>query len=515
MPGSFECTQYKVLFDFAAVEDGELTVKTSDLVTSAPAPDTAEHESPGDTKDGWILVQDSTGDIGYVPLNYLQRNDPSNNIKGFSAGVNGALGCNEVVREDMLGSATTGLSENSAPNLVPPTPPTANRNADVSDVTLTPPNWSQDTLRAATSASAILPAPRTAASGGGGGGGGLMQYRLVPDSAASTTGMKGAAGGAGVGAPSVGRAGGVDPRVGVGQLPLGVAAGVGRVGWSSPAPSSTTPAGPAAGATTRGAAVTGTNWRAQHQRMLEANNLLPAEGAQLVEANPEPGTPVRRFSDSRLGQHLDDLAGKHHAPETATLASSVRRQTAEKMKNPDHTGLFGVGGKIDEDDPLASIRDKNYTPLGTLKKKGYMGTSSTGKRPPHSALRSAVKGVQNALKVAHRLPQPKVPSLSTNAATGDFTGLLEKNEEFFEGIIATRTEALASLLQLGESLSRQIEDSHKLNSNLTARLAELEGMVDEERRSYKYMVHDDTEANVREQIALSSSAARGQASTSA
>lgn len=59
---------YKVLYDFHAEEEGEMTVKSGDIVIYDP-----DEGDGDDSKNGWIFVQSSrSSDCGYVPLDYLE-----------------------------------------------------------------------------------------------------------------------------------------------------------------------------------------------------------------------------------------------------------------------------------------------------------------------------------------------------------------------------------------------------------------------------------------------------------
>ena len=55
--------QAKVIYDFEAVADGELTVKTGDIITVASA----------DVGEGWIFTTGVFGKEGIVPEAYVER----------------------------------------------------------------------------------------------------------------------------------------------------------------------------------------------------------------------------------------------------------------------------------------------------------------------------------------------------------------------------------------------------------------------------------------------------------
>ena len=55
--------QAKVIYDFEAVADGELTVKTGDIITVASA----------DVGEGWICATGVFGREGVIPEAYVER----------------------------------------------------------------------------------------------------------------------------------------------------------------------------------------------------------------------------------------------------------------------------------------------------------------------------------------------------------------------------------------------------------------------------------------------------------
>jgi len=219
------------------------------------------------------------------------------------------------------------------------------------------------------------------------------------------------------------------------------------------------------------------------------SSTVPAQGSRrrLIGSSSrnDPGTsavtPVRRFSDARLAMSLRNISGKSQlTPERGEMPPALR--------DPETT------------DPLASLMAKNATPLSAIKTKGLLGDSRGKSRAPGSVLRAAVKGVQNANLFSHQATAIKPPSLSAAVASGDFSLLLEKNEEFFTELTAARTESFASMMQLQENINAKIESVHQQNESLVEQIMELETLVDQERRSWKYMVHDDTESELMEHI---------------
>lgn len=124
---------------------------------------------------------------------------------------------------------------------------------------------------------------------------------------------------------------------------------------------------------------------------------------------------------------------------------------------------------------------------------GLLGDAGGRGTTPGSALRAAVRGVQAANALAHQAPAVKPPSLSAAVASGDFSLLLEKNEDFFNELISTRTESFASVLQLQENVGAKLAAAAKASVALSDQILELETLVDQERRSWKYMAHGDTE----------------------
>lgn len=67
-------------FTFQAEEDGEISLSAGEYVTLEPSNDSNE---AGAAQDGWVLVRNSQGSIGFVPRDYLMI-APLNIIKNIS-----------------------------------------------------------------------------------------------------------------------------------------------------------------------------------------------------------------------------------------------------------------------------------------------------------------------------------------------------------------------------------------------------------------------------------------------
>ena len=71
----------RVLYDFNAEDDGELSIAVGETVTIVAAGGTSPHE-------GWVFVRKSNGGMGFVPRDYLSYNDnqaATSNVGGSSS----------------------------------------------------------------------------------------------------------------------------------------------------------------------------------------------------------------------------------------------------------------------------------------------------------------------------------------------------------------------------------------------------------------------------------------------
>lgn len=181
---------------------------------------------------------------------------------------------------------------------------------------------------------------------------------------------------------------------------------------------------------------------------------------------------------------------------------------AYRQQSGGNNGNIGLGSKYSTASGARPSATPSSASVGSVA-GGSLGSSTYSTAPPgasaskssvfaKAANRSVGGGSVSSGVLSKSVAPPRPPALVAAVERENLESLLRKNQEYFAKVTASQADALDSVTEMVDGLTRRLGDAAATSADFVGKLNELDAIIDEEKRKWKTLMESERSASISE-----------------